>query len=101
MSQSVSMGTLAKTLITTLEDSASAPRDKYPLTEDPSNCPLCQEIAHSGQFVQSAAVLAQLPASVSVHFIVFTEVLPSLAAAAHSWQGRAPPSRSQVLEALK
>src|SRR6266567_8780397 len=26
---------------------AATPRDKYPITEDPSNCPLCQEIAHS------------------------------------------------------
>jgi len=73
---------------------ASAPRDKYPITEDPSNCPLCQEIAHSGQFLQSAAALAAIPASVSVHFIIFSEALPSFFAVSHNWHSRAPPSRS-------
>ena len=79
---------------------ATTPRDKYPITEDPSNCPLCQEFAHSGQFVQSAAALAALPASVSVHFIIFSEALPSFFAVSHNWHGRAPPSRSAVPEAL-
>ena len=73
---------------------AAAPRDKYPITEDPSNCPLCQEIAHSGQFLHSAAALAALPASVSVHFIIFSEALPSFFAVSHNWHSRAPPSRS-------
>jgi hypothetical protein len=70
---------------------AETPRDKYPINEDPSNCPLCQEIAHSGQYVQSAAALAAVPASVSVHYIIFDEALPSFFAVSHSWQGRAPP----------
>ncbi len=73
---------------------AATPRDKYPINEDPSNCPLCQEIAHSGQFLQSAAALAALPASISVHFIIFSEALPSFFAVSHNWHGRAPPSRS-------
>ncbi|HYK79081.1 MAG TPA: DUF2946 family protein [Micropepsaceae bacterium] len=72
----------------------ATPRDKYPITEDPSNCPLCQEIAHSGQFLHSAAALAAIPASVSVHFIIFSEALPSFFAVSHSWHSRAPPSRS-------
>jgi hypothetical protein len=69
----------------------TTPRDKYPINEDPSNCPLCQEIAHSGQFVQSAAALAAVPASVSVHFIPVDEALPSFFAVSHNWRGRAPP----------
>jgi len=73
---------------------AATPRDRYPITEDPSNCPLCQEIAHSGQFLHSAAALAALPASVSVHFIIFSEALPSFFAVSHNWHSRAPPSRS-------
>jgi hypothetical protein len=96
VSQSVSLTTLAKALISgpaaqTADDRATAPRDKYPINEDPSNCPLCQEVAHSGQFVQSASVLAFVPAWISVHFIPFAEALPSLSAASHSWQTRAPP----------
>lgn len=68
-----------------------APRDPFAGSDDPSNCALCQAFAHSGQFVHSAAVLAYIPAWVSVHFIVFKDVLPQLLAVSHSWQGRAPP----------
>ena len=94
--QTVSVTTLAQTLVSgapvqTADDRANAPRDKYPINEDPSNCPLCQEIAHSGQFVHSVAALAAVPAFVSVHFVVFSEALPSLFAVSHSWRGRAPP----------
>jgi hypothetical protein len=69
-----------------------AARDKYPINEDPSNCPLCQEIAHSGQFVQSAAVLAALPASVTVHFIPWAEAAIHSFTATHIWRSRAPPA---------
>jgi len=104
-SQSVSLITLAAAAVTdrivavstgAVSDSSSSavPRDKYPINEDPSNCPLCQEISHSGQFVQSAALVAALPFSINVHFIVFDEALPSFFAVSHIWQGRAPPSRS-------
>ena len=94
--QTVSVTTLAQTLVSgapvqTADDRVNAPRDKYPINEDPSNCPLCQEVAHSGQFVHSVAALAALPAFVSVHFVVFSEALPSLFAVSHSWRGRAPP----------
>jgi hypothetical protein len=94
--QTVSITTLAQTLVSgaavqIADDTANAPRDKYPINEDPSNCPLCQEIAHSGQFVHSVAALAAVPAFVSVHFIVFSEALPSFFSVSHSWRGRAPP----------
>ena len=68
-------------------------RDHYPIKDDPSNCPLCQEFAHSGHFVQSAQILLLLPASVSTTGIFLSEVLPSLSLLSHSWQGRAPPQR--------
>jgi len=74
-------------------ETANAPRDRYPINEDPSNGPLCQEFAHSGQFVQSAAVLAYIPAWISIHFILFRDLRPVLLAFSHSWQGRAPPQR--------
>ena len=94
--QTVSVTTLAQALISgasvqTADDKATAPRDRYPINEDPSNCPLCQEIAHSGQFVHSVAALAALPAFISVHLVVFSEVLPSFFVVSHSWRGRAPP----------
>jgi hypothetical protein len=96
-SQSISLLALAATALTETRHAAGdvcttgVTRDRYPINEDPANCPLCQEVAHSGQFVQSVAVLASLPFSVAVSFIVFDQVLPSFFTVSHIWQGRAPP----------
>ncbi len=96
--QTMSIVTVAKTIgafsSPAVTSKAATPRDRYPINEDPSNCPLCQEFAHSGLFVQSAAALAVFPASVSVHFIILSEALPSFFAVSHNWHSRAPPSRS-------
>jgi hypothetical protein len=93
--QSVSLITLiAGTADTGGDHSAGAPRDKYPVNEDPSNCTLCQAFGHSGHFVASTAVLVSLPYFITVCFIVFSESVPALFAVSHSWQGRAPPTRS-------
>jgi hypothetical protein len=70
---------------------AGAPIDNYPINRDPANCPICKELTHSGQYVSSASVLATLPVTVTVNFIVFREIAPSLFAASHNWRGRAPP----------
>jgi hypothetical protein len=75
------------------DGAANLPRGKFPGGDDPSNCRLCQEFGHSGQFVASAAALVSLPYSITVNFIVFKEVIPTLFAVSHSWQGRAPPQR--------
>jgi len=81
----------AGTAGTALDQSSPLPRDKYPVKEDPANCPLCQGFSHSGQFVHSAAILVALPFSVTVNFIVFTEAVITQSAITHIWQGRAPP----------
>jgi len=72
-------------------DQPSTPRDQFPGNGDPANCPLCQSFAHAGQFVHGGAVLAYVPAWVSIHFIVLKDILPALFAVSHSWHGRAPP----------
>jgi hypothetical protein len=91
--QTVSLITLAAAVVDggTLHGAAKAPRDRFPITEDPSNCPLCQEVAHSGAYVASAASLAALPVTVTFSFIVFVEAAPYIFAASHTWRGRAPP----------
>jgi uncharacterized paraquat-inducible protein A len=95
--QTVSLSTLAAAAVSEKAHAAgdvcaeSTPRDRYPINEDPTNCPLCQEIAHAGQFVHSAAVLAVLPFTISVNLIVFDEGLPSFFSVSHIWLGRAPP----------
>src|SRR6202049_5147409 len=88
--QTISIVTAAKNIgafsAPSAAPNASTPRDKYPINEDPSNCPLCQEIAHSGPFVQSAAPLVALPSSVAVIFMLFSEALTSFFAVSPSWQ---------------
>jgi len=71
----------------------AAPKDKYPANEDPANCPLCQEILHSGQFVTPAAAAVLLP-FVSISVIeTATPVTNLINAVTHIWRGRAPPRR--------
>jgi hypothetical protein len=94
--QTVSLFTLVAAAIANspalaADRNATAPRDKYPINEDPSNCPLCQEFAHSGQFVASAAALVALPVTATVHFIPWAEAAVPSFAITHIWQGRAPP----------
>lgn len=90
--QTLSLITLAAAAVDRLEiDNANGPRDRFPITGDPTNCPLCQEVTHSGQFVGSTAALAALPVTVNVSFIVFADAEPYIFAASHTWRGRAPP----------
>lgn len=92
--QAVSLITLAAASIAGADlasGQAGIPVDNYPVNRDPANCPLCKELTHSGQYVSSASVLATLPFPVTVNFVVFREIAPSLFAASHTWRGRAPP----------
>ena len=92
--QVVSLITLAAASVADSEFASGqtgTPVDNYPVNRDPANCPLCKELTHSGQYVSSASVLAALPFAVTVNFIVFREIAPSLFAASHNWRGRAPP----------
>jgi Protein of unknown function (DUF2946) len=90
--QTVSVVSLVGHGATTVSDAGNGGnRDKYPINEDPSNCPLCQELAHSGQFVHSVVVLVSLPVTVTTSFIVLVERTPFRPAASHIWRGRAPP----------
>ena len=96
ISQSASLSGTATAIVFTggdqiASDKVKPSRDSYPINQDPANCPLCQELTHSGQFLHSVAVLIALPFSVTVNFIPLGEVIPSLFSVSHSWQGRAPP----------
>jgi hypothetical protein len=79
-------------IVRTAETAATPSRDSYPINEDPSNCPLCQEIAYSSHFVQSAAILAVLLLDAPVRTFSLDEARPSFLAVSHIWHGRAPPT---------
>jgi hypothetical protein len=72
-------------------DARKAPRDRYPASQDPANCPICQEVLHSGSFITPSAVAVLLPSlAVSVLAIVIDTAIAS-SPVSHSWRGRAPP----------
>lgn len=65
--------------------------DRFPDSGDPANCPICQEILHSGQFVTPSAQ-SLLPPSLAVSTIAVVDTaLPFVLSLSHSWRGRAPP----------
>ncbi len=65
--------------------------DKYPSSDDPANCPICQEIAATGHFVMPAAAALTLPAQ-DIYAATLLLTAPAFRSApSHGWQGRAPP----------
>jgi hypothetical protein len=78
-------------LLSSGDGKAAAQRDRYPASQDPANCPICQELLHSGSFITPSAVAILLPSlAVSILAIVIdTAIVPQ--PVSHSWRGRAPP----------
>ena len=68
--------------------------DKFPIKDDPSNCPLCQEFAHSVGYLHSVQI-AILPPSGSIGELSFAfEFSEPREHISHPWFGRAPPRES-------
>ena len=65
--------------------------DKYPLNDDPARCPVCQQIAHAGQFVAPAWLTPFLLALAISTIEIANVALPHFNAVSHSWRGRGPP----------
>jgi len=64
---------------------------KAPAGDDQSSCPICQVIAHSGQFITPSAIAITLPTLIAFYVVVDRNA-PSLARdTSHSWNSRAPP----------
>ena len=65
--------------------------DKFPPANDPANCPICQEILHTGYYVTPSVAVLPLPAvAVSIAPTVI-DIMTIVAAHSHSWKSRAPP----------
>ena len=77
---------------TTTLDAGKAPQPgKIPANGDQSTCPICQVIAHAGQFVTPSAVAISLPALASFHVAVDKDTATGAHSTSHSWNSRAPP----------
>jgi hypothetical protein len=78
---------------TPIAEVTTTPQAKYPTDDGTANCPLCQEFAHFGKFIQGLNPLAGLPFLVSLCLVVFADIDVSPFVVSHSWQGRAPPRK--------
>ena len=78
-------------VVRAVENTTTPSRDKSPINEDPSNCPLCKEIVHSSHFLQSVTIPAVLLFDCAAGFSSLQRILPSFFAVSHIWHGRAPP----------
>jgi hypothetical protein len=65
--------------------------DRFPANGDPANCPICQEILHTGQFITPSAAVLLLP-SIAVSIVAIVTDIPAAAqGTSHTWRSRAPP----------
>ncbi|HEX4160067.1 MAG TPA: hypothetical protein VHY79_16510 [Rhizomicrobium sp.] len=64
---------------------------KSPIPDDPAHCPLCQEYLLSGAYLIPPPVVLPPPAEAVFEAHRLLPALPFVAAASHSWRGRAPP----------
>jgi Protein of unknown function (DUF2946) len=60
-------------------------------TDDPANCPICQAMAHSGQFVTPSAAAPVLSMEAVVVVPLFLSIAAANESVSHGWQSRAPP----------
>ncbi len=64
---------------------------KIPAGNDQNNCPICQSIAHAGQFVTPSAIAIAIPALAAFHVAVDKDTATVARSTSHSWKSRAPP----------
>lgn len=65
--------------------------DRFPIQDDPSNCPLCQEFAHSGGYLHSVQIAILAPAASIGELSFAFEFSEPRQHISHPWFGRAPP----------
>jgi hypothetical protein len=75
----------------TLDTGKTQQPGKIPARNDQNSCPLCQVIAHAGQFVTPSAVAIALPALVAFHVVADKDTATVTHSFSHSWKSRAPP----------
>jgi hypothetical protein len=66
--------------------------DRYPPNDDPSNCPICQQIALAGHVLTAGATSLIPPSGIVFYALTRADVLLFISGVSHAWRGRAPPS---------
>jgi hypothetical protein len=75
----------------TLDAGKTQQPDKIPAGDDQNSCPICQVIAHAGQFVTPSVVVIALPTLAAFHIAVDKDTTIVMHSVSHSWKSRAPP----------
>ena len=65
--------------------------NKFPPGDDPANCPICQQILHSGSYVPPSAATLLLPTVAASITPIVIDIKTIAQASSHSWKSRAPP----------
>ena len=65
--------------------------DKFPANDDPTNCPICQEVLHSGQFVTPVGATLLPPSTVASIIRIVVDIPVVARTFSHAWRSRAPP----------
>jgi hypothetical protein len=73
------------------DHASRAPHHRYPDDQDPSKCPFCQQLGHSGQLLANSLVVLSFRCVVRVYSVAYNESARALGAVRHAWQSRAPP----------
>jgi hypothetical protein len=68
-----------------------ADHGKPPPSDDPANCPICQEMLSAGNYVSPGVVAIPLPTLVTFTIASVDVARPFISAVSHDWRGRAPP----------
>jgi hypothetical protein len=64
---------------------------KLPANDDPANCPICQEILHTGFYVTPTTTTLLLPTVEASIAPIIIDIKMIVQAYSHSWKSRAPP----------
>jgi hypothetical protein len=67
-------------------------RNPFPGSDDPANCPTCQQLAHAGSYVTPVAAPVQAPSQHRAHAEGFVPLHSDDFILSHAWRSRAPPT---------
>jgi hypothetical protein len=90
------LGGYSASLARTLDGTSKLGKDGRSSSDSPANCPICQEIAHAGDYLLPTAVAFGAPEPAMSWFVVVRSLTASPRQRSHAWQSRAPPHPLQA-----
>lgn len=69
----------------------SPDKRQHPDNDDPANCPICQQILFSGEYLSPAPAVLRLPSLVAYFALLVPADLVVVQRQSHIWLSRGPP----------